>query len=310
MKKFVGVLVGAFMVVGLTAGPALAWSNDTTALGVSECASKKDATAKITWTFTIDTPSSYHGRTVVKQSNDTNIPVNTELTDGQIVIETRAVSSLPFTLAVKVNYPDPGGDSKWYPVTATPGGSLTVRAPENCEPSQHEPQLAGSGRCDEATGEYVVTYDSPDMDGATSTEPLLPLVRRLPGTATSDTASVRFIYSDGPDVEVSATVALAGTCQKPAPKVIDPSASIRKPTCVSRFFTVTMNNVKSTVSATFKIFRNYKLRRTRTVAAGQKLVTRFAAKGGELIRVRVNGKLLAQARGRVFSTCSAPPFTP
>lgn len=304
------MLVGAFIAIGLTAGPALAWSNDTTAQGVSECASKKDRTAKITWTFTIDTPGSYHGRTVVTQSNDSSIPVGTVLTDGGSITETRAAGSLPFTLALKVNYPDPGGDSKWYPVTPTPGGSLTVRAPEGCQPVQHSPQLVGSGRCDETTGEYVVTYDSPDSDGATSTEPSMPIVRRVPGSATSDSASVRFVYSDGPDVDLSAGVELAGTCEKPAPKVIDPSASIKRPTCVSRFFTVTLNNVKSTASATFRIYRNYKFYSARTVAPGKKLVIRFRARGGELVRVRVNGKLLAQARGRLFSTCAAPPFTP
>jgi hypothetical protein len=310
MKRFFGVLVGAFLAIGLTAGPALAWSNDTTAKGVSECASKKDATAKITWTITIDTPPGYHGRTVVTQSNDSNIPVNSVLTDGQVINETRAVSSLPFTLALKVNYPDPGGDSKWYPVTATPGGSLTVRAPQDCQPVPHSPQLVGSGACDETTGEYVVTYDSPDTDGATSTDPSLPVVHRVPGVETSDSASVRFVYADGPDVDLSAGVELAGTCKKPTPKAIDPSASIRRPTCVSRFFTVTLNNAKSTVSTTFRIYRNYKLYSARTVAAGKKLVIRFRAKSKELVRVRVSGKLMAQARARSFSTCSAPPFTP
>jgi hypothetical protein len=310
VKRFVGVVVGAFIAVGLMAGPALAWANDTTAKGVSECASKKEGTANITWTFSVHPPSNYHGRTVVTQSNDGNIPVGTVLTNGGTITETRAVGSLPFTLALKVNYPDPGGDNKWYPVTLTPGGSLTVSAPEECQPVQHDPQLAGSGRCDESAGEYVVTYDSPDTDGATSTEPSLPIVHRVPGSATSDTASVRFVYSDGPDVDLSVSVELAGTCKKPSPKVIDPSASIRRPTCTSRFFTVTLNNVKSTEPATFNMYRNHKLYRVRTVAAGKKLVIRFRATGGELVRVRVSGKLLAQARGRLFSTCAPPPFTP
>jgi hypothetical protein len=105
-------------------------------------------------------------------------------------------------------------------------------------------------------------------------------------------------------------VELAGTCKKPAPEVVDPSAKIIKPTCVSRFFTVTLNNTKSTISGTFRIFRNHKLYRTITVAAGKKLVLRFRARGGELVRVRVGGKLLAQARGRQFSSCVPPPFTP
>ena len=85
MKKFVGVLVGSFIAVGLMAGPALAWSNDTTAKGASECASKKDGTSKITWTFSIHTPSNYHGRTLVTQTYDGNIPVNTVLDRKSVV---------------------------------------------------------------------------------------------------------------------------------------------------------------------------------------------------------------------------------
>ena len=310
MKKFVGVLVGSFIAVGLMAGPALAWSNDTTAKGASECASRKDGTSKITWTFSIHTPSNYHGRTVVTQSNDSNIPVNTVLTDGGTITETQAGSSLPFTLGLKVNYPDSHGDNKSYVVPATSGGSLTVYAPEGCQPVEHSPELVGSGSCDQSTAEFVVTYDSPNTDGATSTEPALPIVHRVPGSSTSDSASVLFVYSDGPDVSRSAQVQLAGTCKKPSPKVIDPSARITKPTCVSRFFTITLNNSKSTAAATFNIYRNHKLYRVRILAAGKKLVLRFSAKSGELIRVRWHGRLLAEARARLFSTCDPPPFTP
>jgi hypothetical protein len=310
MKKFIGVLVGAFIAVGLMAGPALAWANDTTAAGVSECASKKDGEARITWTFAIHTPPNYHGRTIVTQSNDSSIPVGSGLTNAGTINEGKAVGSLPFTLTLKVNYPDPGGDSKSYPVTPTPGGSLTVYAPEGCQPAQHSPQLVGAGRCDESAGEYVVTYNSPDTDGATGTQPPLPLIHRVPGSATSDSASVRFLYSDGPDVDLAVDVELAATCTPPTPSKIDPSASIKKPTCVCRYFIVTLNNVKSTVSASFSIFRNHELYGRRTVAPGKKLVMRFRARGGELVRVRVRGRLLAQARGRVFTTCTPPPFTP
>lgn len=293
------------MLVALAA-PALAWTNDTTAKGSAACASPKDGTATVTWTFSVHTPSGYHGRTVVTQSNDAAIPVGKVLTDGGTIPETRATSALPFTLALKVNYPDSGGDTTQYTVPATSGGTLTAAAPAGCTPVSHAPTLTGSVTCDTQTGQYEVTYAG-DTDGGTVT-PSLPVARTLAGTSTSDSQTATFSYTDGPDVTRTAHMEMSGDCS--VPMALDPTASITRPTCVSRFFRVTLNNTASTGAVTFRITRKNDSTLIINVAAGQKTVSIFRAHSKERVSVLALRTLRAgPVSARTFSTCSTPPPT-
>src|SRR4029077_10705603 len=137
-----------------------------------------------------------------------------------------------------------------------------------CKPIAHAPTLTGSVTCNTQTGQYEVTY-SGDSDGGTVT-PSLPMTRTLAGTSTSDSQTATFSYADGPDVTLTANVEMSGDCS--VPLALDPSAGIIRPTCVSRFFRVTLNNASSTGAVTFRITRKNDSTLIINVAAGQKTV--------------------------------------
>lgn len=89
-------------------------------------------------------------------------------------------------------------------------------------PVKHDPTLEGSAVCHPAEEEYVVKYTG-NTDGADSTVPDLPVIRTLPGTATSDSQEVTFKYSDGPDVTRTAKVSMNGDCTKDSPVTHEPT---------------------------------------------------------------------------------------
>lgn len=306
LRRMAFMLVFTGLIVAALAAPAFAWTNDTTAQGTDSCSSAKSATATIVWTFSVHTPFGYHGRTLVTSSNDPAIPVGTSLTNGGTISETRATSALPFTLSLKVNYPDPGGDMNQYSVPATQGGSLTVQPPGNCSPVSHSPTLAGTGTCNAAASQFTVTFTG-TTDGGTAT-PSLPKTDTLPGTATSDSLTVTFSYADGPDITKTYTVQLTGDCAPAA--VLDPKATITRPTCVSRFFRVTLNNSGSNQTVAFWIIHPGWATTEVDVASGATVVKIVTAHSNERIWVRaLHRQIAGKITSRSFSTCGTPPPT-
>lgn len=159
--------------------------------------------------------------------------------------------------------------------------TATAYRPENCIPVNHTPVIRGSAVCSKH-GKYVVRYTLVNGDGGV-TLTVFPIVHRVPGTSTSDSASATFVYGNGPDQTARATVQLSGHCKPPVklppPVVKAPHARLVGP-CGDPYYGAVFNNTHSNRAVTFvwsyvNFYTGHRTSVRVKVGAGQKHLVPF-----------------------------------